>query len=152
MKYSSLEEVSENFGFPIHPLIFVHRGRGYHFLEGRVPGLFVNPLYTFWGEDRKPRRRSYSQLVFLSNQTYSQKLVPIYRVSPQLLVTNEHIISESCSTSDSDFSDVSLLRFSEYLLLDCCGSGEATLLFGVDVAASLGVLFDDGEVGIDPSD
>ena len=61
----------------------------------------------------------------------------MYRVSPQLLVTKEHIISESSSTSPSAFSGgVELLRFSVLLV----GSGDAIALRGVDSPPSLSVL------------
>lgn len=74
---------------------------------------------------------------------------PMYRVSPQLLVTNEHIMSDSASTSSSFPSGEPLLRFSAFLspfLL--CGSGDAKLR-GVDSFSSLGEVCDD-EVGFDP--
>lgn len=73
----------------------------------------------------------------------------MYRVSPQLLVTKEHIISESSSTSSCGLSGSTVLcRLSPFLLCDC-GSGDASVLRGVDPLPSFGVLCD-GEVGFDP--
>jgi len=71
----------------------------------------------------------------------------MYRVSPQLFVTKEHIISERASTSSSDFSGVLLFLLSPFL--EDCGSGDAMLLLGVDPAPSMAELCE-GEVGSDP--
>jgi hypothetical protein len=54
-------------------------------------------------------------------------------------------MSESASTSSSDFSEIVLSRLSPFLP---CGSGDAKVLRGVDPIPSLGVLCD-GEVGCD---
>ena len=75
-------------------------------------------------------------------------IIPIYLVSPQLLVTSEHIISDRASTSSSDFSGVPLLRFSlSPFVVDC--SGDATVLRGVDPLPSFCEACD-GEAGFDP--
>ena len=74
--------------------------------------------------------------------------VPIYLVSPQLLVTSEHIMSESSSTSSCGRSGSTVLCFLSPVLL--CGSGDANVLRGVDSSPSFRVLCD-GEVGPDPS-
>ena len=73
----------------------------------------------------------------------------MYRVSPQLLVTNEHIISESSSTSSVGLSGSTVLCILSPLLVACCGSGDANVLRGVDPDPSSGVLCD-GDVGFDP--
>jgi hypothetical protein len=68
----------------------------------------------------------------------STSYLPIYRVSPQLLVTSEHIKSERASTSSSFFiKSVELCPFSpfEFPFLDE-GSGEVRLLRGVNAAPS----------------
>lgn len=79
----------------------------------------------------------------------------MYRVSPQLLVTNEHIISDNSSTASSGLSGSllgcrasTLCRLSPLVL--GCGSGDANKLRGVDSAPSFGVLWCEGEVGLDP--
>jgi hypothetical protein len=73
----------------------------------------------------------------------------MYRVSPQLFVTREHIISESASTSSCGFSGSAVpLRFSPMPFL-LGGSGDVRVLRGVDSAPSFGVLCE-GEVGFDP--
>lgn len=76
--------------------------------------------------------------------------LPIYRVSPQLLVTKEHIISESSSTPSGFSSSSSVTvtcecRFSPFRTE---GSGDARVLRGVDVefGSCPGELCD-GEVG-----
>jgi hypothetical protein len=46
-------------------------------------------------------------------------------------------MSESASTSSSDFSEIVLLRLSPFLLF---GSGDAKVLRGVDPVPSFGVL------------
>jgi hypothetical protein len=76
----------------------------------------------------------------------NQNPAPIYRVSPQLFVTKEHIMSESASTSSSDFSEIVLFLLSAFLLF---GSGDAKVLRGVDPLPSFGVLCE-GEVGCEP--
>ena len=70
------------------------------------------------------------------------KSIPIYLVSPQLLVTKEHIISESSSTSSAGFSVSGDFDF--FLFTDLgVGSGEAIWLRGVGSPASFaaGVLW-----------
>jgi hypothetical protein len=54
-------------------------------------------------------------------------------------------MSDSASTSSSDFSEIVLFLLSPFLL---CGSGDAKVLRGVDPFPSLSVLCD-GEVGCD---
>lgn len=76
-----------------------------------------------------------------------QETIPMYRVSPQLLVTNEHIISESSSTSCCGLSGSTVLCLLSPFLL--CGSGDANVLRGVVSAPSFGELCD-GDVGFDP--
>lgn len=51
--------------------------------------------------------------------------IPIYRVSPQLLVTNEHIMSDSASTSVSD---------------SFCDSGDVAAVCGLDCDSMRGVV------------
>lgn len=72
----------------------------------------------------------------------SQKAIPMYRVSPQLLVTNEHIMSERASTPSSFFTGSSLflgLSLSLFPLL-LGGESGARVLRGVDSFASFGLL------------
>lgn len=75
----------------------------------------------------------------------------MYRVSPQLFVTNEHIISESSSTpSPSGFSSSSscvLSRFSLVPFFDG-GSGDAIVLRGVEPLGSFSEACE-GDVGPD---
>jgi len=73
-------------------------------------------------------------MMSLANQyTETNKMyldVPIYLVSPQLLVTSEHIISASASSSLPSFSG------------SCSsGSGEAVPLLGLGRAGCAGVPF-----------
>ena len=78
---------------------------------------------------------------------------PIYLVSPELLVTSEHIISESASTSSSSSSFSSLcsgvmdIRFSASLSL--IGSGDVNELRGVEAFPSCPEVACDGDVGFD---
>jgi hypothetical protein len=55
-------------------------------------------------------------------------------------------MSESASTSSSDFSEMVLFLLSPFLVF---GSGDAKVLRGVELFPSFGVLCD-GEVGCDP--
>jgi hypothetical protein len=76
-----------------------------------------------------------------TNLTRYQKIMisPIYLVSPQLLVTNEHIISDNSATSSAVFSGSG--DFDAFLSGTVfVGSGDATKLRGVDSPASFGVL------------
>ena len=85
--------------------------------------------------------------VSMSAPRMNQKSIPMYLVSPQLLVTNEHIISESSSTSSCGLSGSTVLCLLFSFLL--CGSGDVNWLRGVDIYPSFGVLWD-GEVGSEP--
>jgi hypothetical protein len=89
---------------------------------------------------------SLESVVSISRGKMLSIIIPMYRVSPQLLVTKEHIISERASTSSSDFSGVVLFRLSPFL---DCGSGDAILLLGVDPFPSTAELCE-GDVGCDP--
>ena len=75
--------------------------------------------------------------------------IPIYRVSPELLVTNEHIISDSASTSSSSL----LSGVSDFLLslssLSLLGSGEVRELCGVEALPSWPDVACEGDVGVD---
>lgn len=51
------------------------------------------------------------------DERYLTNNLPMYRVSPQLFVTSEHIMSDRASTSVSE---------------SFCGSGEALVVRGVD--------------------
>lgn len=69
------------------------------------------------------------------NRSKAYYNIPIYLVSPELLVTREHIISERASTSSSPsrrWPSIDL-RFSS---LSFGGSGEVSELRGVDSAPS----------------
>jgi hypothetical protein len=76
---------------------------------------------------------------------------PMYRVSPQLFVTNEHIISDRASTSPSfSSSGLPLFRFSAFFGVALfCGSGDAIVLLGVEWFSSFGDVCV-GDVGFDP--
>lgn len=54
--HSSLEDVLENVGPPLNPLVIFYGSSRYHLLEGSVAGLVVDPLYAFWGENREAGR------------------------------------------------------------------------------------------------
>ena len=74
--------------------------------------------------------------------------IPIYRVSPLILVTREHIISESSATSSLSsswlsFSGVTDLNFSPSL----AGSGDASELWGVEALPSRADVVGWGEIG-----
>lgn len=137
LEYGSSEKVREYLWFPVHPLVLIHRSRRDHFLERRVASLFIHPLDTLWREDGEAGRGSYLSGQPCLQNISRQNLAPIYRVSPQLFVTSEHIMSESASTSSSDFSEIVLFLLSPFLLF---GSGDAKVLRGVEPFPSFGVL------------
>jgi hypothetical protein len=94
-------------------------------------------------------------VVSTRKKCYHLLCLPMYRVSPQLFVTKEHIISESASTpSSAGFSGSLLLPLVSTLfrlspLVLYCGSGDAKELRGVEPAPSFGVLCE-GDTGFDP--
>jgi hypothetical protein len=74
----------------------------------------------------------------------------MYLVSPQLLVTNEHIMSERASTPSSFFSGPSQVLVFPLSLFPLLLGGEsgARVLRGVDSLASFGLLCE-GDVGLE---
>jgi hypothetical protein len=71
--------------------------------------------------------------------------VPIYRVSPQLFVTNEHIMSDRSSTSSCDFGVSPRFSFSPG------GSGEVNELRGLELLPSCVIDAScEGDVGFEP--
>lgn len=74
----------------------------------------------------------------------------MYLVSPEVLVTSEHIISERASTSSSFSGLCSSIDFRcSSLSLSLGGSGEVSVLRGVDKDSSWPEVACDGEVGLD---
>lgn len=75
--------------------------------------------------------------------------LPMYRVSPDVFVTREHIISDRASTSSSFLgrgcSSIDM-RFSS---LSLSGSGDVSVLRGVDEFSSWPEVACEGEVGLD---
>lgn len=96
-------------------------------MERCVAGFFVDPLNALRREYRETRRRTCGQNVKTGNPSSGHVgcNLPIYRVSPQLLVTSEHIISDNASTSVSD---------------SFCESGEVAAVCGLDWESMRGVV------------
>lgn len=54
--YATLEDVLEDVGSPLDPLVVLDGGGRYHVLERVVSRLVIDPLYTFGRENGKARR------------------------------------------------------------------------------------------------